>query len=489
MPQELDVVSTEGNLGAVAGVSCGDVIGGKYRVESRLGEGGMAVVVAARHMQLDDRVAIKVLRPQMATIEEAVVRFSQEARAAVKIKSEHAARVFDVGTLENGVPYLVMDLLEGRDLGAWLKADGPLAVEQAVDFVLQACAAMADAHSLGIVHRDIKPANLFCCRRRDRHLWIKVLDFGISKATDAVSVSPPGVTRANTVLGTPEHMSPEQMRGVADVDARADVWAIGVTLYELLSGALPFSGEAFVDVANSVMTNAPPPLRGVCPGVPAGLEAAILTCLEKDRDHRFGNVAELAAALVPFGSSRAQGWADECLAVLRTAGALSSNNVDSTREPPKPSHVGSLAPIGHTRGPGVADRRRLGVSAALALAALGGVGSFLGLSGTRSTARLDAKPALTSDLAQAPSRPPASPDADADTETATLTVDSLTPVARPMSTPRTPKASGVWLRDAGATEAGAQIRAPLAEPSSRTSCSPPYTIDSAGHRRYKPECP
>src|SRR5580658_340480 len=135
MPQELDVVSTEGNLGAVAGVSCGDVIGGKYRVESRLGEGGMAVVVAARHMQLDDRVAIKVLRPQMANIEEAVVRFSREARAAVKIKSEHAARVFDVGTLENGVPYLVMDLLEGRDLGAWLKADGPLAVEQAVDFV------------------------------------------------------------------------------------------------------------------------------------------------------------------------------------------------------------------------------------------------------------------------------------------------------------------------------------------------------------------
>jgi serine/threonine-protein kinase len=291
------------------------------------------------------------------------------------------------------------------------------------------------------------------------------------------------------VLGTPEHMSPEQMRGVADVDARADVWAIGVTLYELLSGALPFSGEAFVDVANSVMTTAPPPLRALCPGVSEGLEAAILTCLEKDRNHRFGDVAELAAALVPFGSSRAQAWADECLAVLRTAGALSSNNVDSTREPPMPSHVGSLAPIGHTRGSRLADRRRLGVSAAVALAALGGVGLFRGLSGTRSTARLDAKPALTSDLTQAPSRHPASPDADANAETATLTVDSLIPVARPMPTPRTPKASGVWLRDAGAAEAGAQIRAPLAEPSSRTSCSPPYTIDSAGHRRYKPECP
>jgi len=275
--RELDATSGEENLRGVAGVSYGDVIAGKYRVEAVLGVGGMGVVVAARHIQLDDRVAIKVLRPQMATIDEAVVRFSQEARAAVKIKSEHAARVFDVGALENGAPYLVMELLEGRDLGAWLTADGPLPVEQVVDFTLQACAAMADAHSLGIVHRDIKPSNLFCCRRRDGQLWIKVLDFGISKATDAVSVSEQGVTRANTVLGTPEHMSPEQMRGVADVDARADVWAIGVTLYELLSGELPFSGEAFVDVANRVMTAAPPPLRALRPDVPAGLEAAILT--------------------------------------------------------------------------------------------------------------------------------------------------------------------------------------------------------------------
>jgi serine/threonine-protein kinase len=486
--RELDVASAEENLRGVAGVSCGDVIAGKYRVEAVLGVGGMGVVVAARHVQLDDRVAIKVLRPQMATLEEAVVRFSQEARAAVRIKSEHAARVFDVGTLENGAPYLVMELLEGRDLGAWLATDGPLAVEQAVDFVLQACAAMADAHSLGIVHRDIKPANLFCCRRRDGQLWIKVLDFGISKVTDAVSLSRQGVTRSNTVLGTPEHMSPEQMRGGADVDARADIWAIGVTLYELLSGELPFSGEAFVDVANSVMTTAPPPLRTLRPGVAAGLEAAILTCLEKDRDHRFGNVADLAAAIVPFGSSRAQGWADECLAVLRTAGALTNRSVGSISEPPKPAHVGSLAPIGHTRGPGLADRKRLGVSAAVALAALGGFGLFRVLSGTRSAARLDAKP-VAGDLAAAPSQTPALPADEADVATATLTFDSLAPLARPTSSPRIPKASGVWLRDAGAPEAGAQVRAPLVEPSSRTNCSPPYTIDSAGHRRYKPECP
>jgi serine/threonine-protein kinase len=486
---EPDVANAEGSLGVVAGVNCGDVIAGKYRLEALLGVGGMGVVFAARHVLLDDRVAIKVLWPHMAAIEEAVVRFGQEAKAAFKIKSEHSARVFDVGTLENGAPYLVMERLEGRDLGAWLATDGPLPIERAVDFVLQACTAMADAHSLGIVHRDIKPSNLFCCCRRDGQSWIKVLDFGISKATDAVSPSEQGVTRSNTVLGTPEHMSPEQMRGTADVDARADVWAIGVTLYELLSGTLPFSGEAFVDVANRVMTAAPPPLRALRPDVPADLEAAILTCLEKDRVDRFGNVADLAAALIPFGSSRAQAWADECLAILRTGGALSNNDAGSPREPPKPVHVGSLAPVGHTREPGVSDRKRLGVSAAVALAALGGVGLFRVPLGTSSTARLETKPAVTGDLVAAPSRPSSSPGVEMVAATATVTFDSLTPPARPTQTPRTPTVSGVWLRDAGAAAAGAQARAPLADPGSRTSCTPPYTIDSAGHRRYKPECP
>ena len=240
---EVVVASAEAGLGVVAGVNCGDVIAGKYRVEAVIGVGGMGVVVAARHVQLDDRVAIKVLRPQMAAIEEAVVRFSQEAKAAFKIKSEHAARSLMWARSKMAHPYLVMELLEGRDLGAWLTTDGPLPVEQAVDFVLQACAALADAHSLGIVHRDIKPSNLFCCRRRDGQASIKVLDFGIAKATDAVSPSEQGVTRSNAVLGTPEHMSPEQMRGAADVDARADISAIGVTLYELLSGALPFRAK------------------------------------------------------------------------------------------------------------------------------------------------------------------------------------------------------------------------------------------------------
>jgi serine/threonine protein kinase len=180
---KLAVESAEGGLEGIAGVSCGDVIAGKYRIESVLGVGGMGVVVAARHLELEESVAIKLLLPHMRSVDEAMVRFGREAKAAVKLKNEHAARVFDVGTLDNGTPYMVMELLEGRDLGAWLVQDGPLRIEQAVDFLLQACVATADAHALGIVHRDIKPSNLFCARRSDGQPSIKVLDFGISKAT------------------------------------------------------------------------------------------------------------------------------------------------------------------------------------------------------------------------------------------------------------------------------------------------------------------
>ncbi len=176
---------------SAAGVREGDILAGKYRVERVLGIGGMGVVVAAHHMQLDERVALKFLLPEALGNAEAVARFAREARAAVKIKSEHVARVTDVGTLPNGAPYMVMEYLEGGDLAAWIKQRGALPVEQAVEFVLQTCIAVADAHALGIIHRDLKPANLFCVRRSDGQLSIKVLDFGISKMTD-VSGSAPG---------------------------------------------------------------------------------------------------------------------------------------------------------------------------------------------------------------------------------------------------------------------------------------------------------
>jgi serine/threonine-protein kinase len=206
-------------------VHIGQVLAGKYRIERVLGEGGMGVVVAAHHLELDERVALKFLLPAAMNNEVAVSRFLREARTAARIKSDHAARVTDVGRLETGVPYMVMEYLEGGDLDAWVRQKGPLPVEQAVEFVLQAAVGVADAHALGVVHRDLKPANLFCIRRSDGQLIIKVLDFGISKITDLSGASGPsaGMTKTSAVMGTPSYMSPEQIRSSKSVDARADI--------------------------------------------------------------------------------------------------------------------------------------------------------------------------------------------------------------------------------------------------------------------------
>jgi serine/threonine protein kinase len=207
------------------GVKPGEILAGKYQVERVLGVGGMGVVVAAHHIQLDEKVALKFLLPDALKNTEALARFEREARAAVKIKSEHIARVIDVGKLDSGSPYMVMEYLEGGDLSGMLSKTGKLPVEQAVDFVLQASEAIAEAHALGIVHRDLKPANLFCIRRRDGQLAIKVLDFGISKVTKTGSMPDSmSMTKTTAVIGSPVYMSPEQMQSSKGVDLRTDVW-------------------------------------------------------------------------------------------------------------------------------------------------------------------------------------------------------------------------------------------------------------------------
>src|SRR5690606_21773595 len=195
----------------------GTVLAGKFCIEQVLGQGGMGVVVAARHLQLDERVALKFLLPEALSNAEAVARFAREARAAVKIKSEHVARVTDVGTLETGSPYMVMEYLRGTDLGDLVHTQGPLPIADAVEYLLQACEAVAEAHALGIVHRVLKPSNLFLTRRADGSPSIKVLDFGISKVTTGAD-SQMNMTRTATVMGSPLYMSPEQMASARDVD-------------------------------------------------------------------------------------------------------------------------------------------------------------------------------------------------------------------------------------------------------------------------------
>ncbi len=279
----------------------GDILAAKYRVDRILGAGGMGVVVAATHLQLDQRVALKFLVSN-GIDEHASARFLREARAVVKLRSENVVRVLDTGTLDNGLPYIVMELLEGRDLAQELSARGPVTVVEAVDWVLQACEGIAEAHSVGIVHRDLKPANLFLTHRADHSVLIKVLDFGIAKVLDMKRAPDYALTKTATLMGSPHYMSPEQIRNAKSVDQRADIWALGIVLYELLSGSAPFSATTAPALLAQIVADPPRPLRPHAPSVPRGLEAVISRCLEKEPARRFAGVSEFARELARFGS-------------------------------------------------------------------------------------------------------------------------------------------------------------------------------------------
>jgi eukaryotic-like serine/threonine-protein kinase len=276
----------------------------RYRILHELGRGGMGVVYAAEHLQLPQRVAIKVML--QATNVEARLRFQREAELASQLRSPHVGRVFDVAALPSGEPLMIMELLEGSDLDQLLASQGPLPVALAIDYVLQACDALAEAHALGAVHRDLKPSNLFLAKGHDGRAAIKVLDFGIAKAKSGPG---PSLTQTGAAIGTPYYMAPEQLVGARDVDARADVWALGATLYQLLTGRLPFEGTTLAEVHVAILKNEPYELRAHRPDLPPAVDAAVMACLRKEPDHRCPSVASLAAALAPYASSSAQATA------------------------------------------------------------------------------------------------------------------------------------------------------------------------------------
>ncbi len=278
----------------------GELVAGKYRVGGVIGVGGMGVVVEALHEQLDKRIAIKFVRGEVLGNEEAVARFLREARAAAKLKSEHAAKVLDVGLLESGVPYMVMELLEGADLAQALAERGPLPVEVAADWIAQACEAVAEAHAAGIVHRDLKPQNLFLARTVGGAVKVKVLDFGVAKSAQTMAVGPGALTHTRAMLGSPLYMAPEQMRSARGVDCRADVWALGVVLFELLTQRMPFEAETLPDLCLKVVGDAPLSLSQFRSDIPDALARVVEHCLEKDAESRYANAADLASALEPF---------------------------------------------------------------------------------------------------------------------------------------------------------------------------------------------
>ena len=274
-------------------VRIGQVYLGKYRVESILGQGGMGVVAECTHLQLNQRLAIKMLRQDVLADSDAVERFMREAQAASKLRSEYVAHVSDVGTLENGTPYMVMEFLEGMDLGQLLSDRGKLAQAWACELMMQTAEALAEAHSLGIVHRDIKPTNLFVTWRPDGTALIKVLDFGISKSTMGTDMQ---LTQTQSLLGTPAYMSPEQMRSARLVDARTDIWSLGSVMYELLEGRKPFEAESFSEMCVKVAVDPPSPMLHT----PPELQQVVMRCLAKTPEQRYSTMAEFARDLVPF---------------------------------------------------------------------------------------------------------------------------------------------------------------------------------------------
>ncbi len=302
------------------GIEVGAILAGRYRVERVLGQGGMGLVVQAMHLQLHQPVAMKFLLPEVLENPQVVQRFLREAQAAVRLRSEHVARVTDVGSLESGAPYMVLEYLEGADLSIFPRSQ--LTVGGIIDLVLQACEALAEAHSLGIVHRDIKPANFFITRRTDGTLLLKVLDFGISK----VATTNGQLTATQTVMGTPAYMSPEQMRSSRDVDHRSDIWSLGVVLYELLQGAPPFGGDTFSSMVLKVVTD---PLPRMTVRLPGDLDAVIYRCLEKDPARRFQNIAELAHAIAKYAQSETQA----AISVQRTKGIARTEPPRGAPEP------------------------------------------------------------------------------------------------------------------------------------------------------------
>ena len=434
----------------------GDLLAGKYQVVSTLGRGGMGVVYLAKHLELDQHVAIKLMLPEAAKSKAAVERFMREARAAAKIRSQHVVRVTDVGTLEGTRPFMAMEHLQGSDLHQLLTERKRLPLAETAEYLLQALEALAEAHALGIVHRDLKPGNLFVTRRPDDTPVVKVLDFGISKIM-AASLSPSNpLTQVSALVGSPLYMSPEQMKASRNIDPRADIWALGIILYELLTGDVPFKGESLPELcAVIVLEGDPPRARDVVPELPAGIDEVIARCLARQVDRRFANAIELARALVPFAPERARVSVDRIAGVLAPAGNRRGAPFTESgqRAPESASGATWSGSATENRGRG----RRNAIVAGVVLGALGLIGvAALALRGGPTPVAVPAPPAAPPEPERAQPTPAANPPAA-----------PVVPAPRPSAATRAPAGSPATSASAAAKAQGAPastVRAPKKAP-------------------------
>lgn len=469
----------------------GDTIEGKYALIRLIGTGGMGVVFEAEHLRLKQRCAIKMLSPEMLRDPDIVHRFEREARASALLKSPHVARVTDVATTAHGVPYIVMELLAGGDLDGLIEARGYVPYPEAVDYLLQACAAVSEAHSAGIIHRDLKPGNLFLAREEEG-IVVKVLDFGISKMVEEESK----LTSAGMTMGTALYMSPEQLRSAAKVDARSDLWSLGIILYELVCGAPPFVGTA-PQIAAAIVSEDAPDITRRCP-IPPALGAIIHRALRRSPAERFASVGELAAALAPFAPPESLGRA--VAAQLSRRGMARQHPIEPERSSEPRAGMGFPADARTEVATSVAHEvntslrhdspsRRVLIAA---LAVLGGVATVGALAVAVALLRrpLLQPPAASGSasataVAAAGIQPPVDPlpFADASAPAATATAPATAPTAPTLATaPIAPAKAGDVTKGVGAA-AATHPRSPASAPTtaprppSNPGTKPPPTVN------------
>ena len=498
----------------MAVINAGDVIAGKYRVERVLGEGGMGFVVAATHLTLETPVAIKFIRDGVLGTREASVRFLREAKAAVQLKNQHVAQVYDVGTLDSGEPFMVMEYLEGCDLSDLFKQRGALPPAEACEYVVQACDALGEAHALGIVHRDVKLGNLFLTRGAAGVPIVKVLDFGLSKASP-FGGGETGVTMSAAVLGSPRFMSPEQLQDPRTVDGRTDIWSLGIILYTLLAGRPAFDAETVGKLFAKVMGENPRPLEEIVPRIDPGLVAVVNACLQKSPEARNSNVADLASALSPYcmNPGRAQATAGRLAAVL--AASRDANVVALAPGSPK-ARQPSLPPASTSgrstsrelgsawaQGPAVSQsapkeisRVWLGLGVGLVVIGVAAGGFYVSRSNVP-TGRADVEPIASGAAAGQPAQtnaptvlPAMGVVATSPTLVATGKTTPTTPAVAtaPRGTSSPPTTTGG--ASTGTTAAGTSTSSPTTEPKKPTSsASPTSTSAGKGKPSTSPDIP
>ncbi|MFO0553206.1 MAG: protein kinase [Polyangiaceae bacterium] len=461
------------------GLEAGSILAGKFQISQLLAEGGMGSVYLAHHLELGYRVAVKVLREEWRGDREALVRFQREGVATASLSSPYVARVFDVGNLEDGRPYMVMEFLEGRDLGVEIERRQRLPAVEAARYCVQICEAMAEAHAAGIIHRDLKPANVFLSHEGDRRT-IKVVDFGISRFVQPEQVN---LTQTQSAFGTPLYMAPESVRSAKLADERSDVWAIGVILYELVTGEPPFTGETATAVAVSVTVDEAPPPSTRASDVPQEIDRIVARALQKDPAKRYQTAREFGDALRAF------------LGEARDTSADPSATVSSTSSDALPPGR-SVVPAQTVSNPIALRERGRGAGLALgAAAAVVAAGVVVAIVMVLRPARGDAGASSAAEPSQlaapvtndASPRPPASgpsispgPEpssaATADSSTPAIVSTSSTASAVVASAPRPSTPSAAKLQSAGAQPPLPSTNATptnTAPPSAKTTATAP----------------